>query len=209
MRSIAMPTPSPRITRRLALAAPLALGLASRVGADAAIGTLMDMVGSGSVTRSGRQSPLRLGAGLNEGDLVTTGAETLAHLVLMTETNLNIGPDSSVMLDRYLADMGGTITIGGAMVFDRDESLGPVELTFQTEFGQIGVRGTRFFFGPSKGTAAVFVSRGRVDVSNEGVTRRLRAGDGVDMAAGQPPSAVARWGQPRIDAAFALVGLRP
>ena len=95
------------------------------------------------------------------------------------------------------------------MVFDRDDSLGPVDLTFQTEFGQIGVRGTRFFFGPSNSTAAVFVGRGRVDVTNAGVTRQLRAGDGVDMAAGQPPSEVARWKQPRIDAAFALVGMAP
>ncbi len=199
----------PRISRRLALAAPFALMRPLRARAAGNIGTTRDMVGSGILTRAGRQSPLRKGTGLDEGDLVTTGAKTLAHLVLMTETNINMGPQSSILLDRYVADMGGTITVGGALVFDRDDALGPLDLTVQTEFGQIGVRGTRFFLGPSKGVPAVFVSRGRVTVSNAGVTRTLRAGDGVDLAVGQPPSAVAQWKPPRIEAAFALVGLRP
>jgi hypothetical protein len=197
------------LSRRAVLAAlpTLALGLPAR--ADTSIGTTVRLLGSGRLTHGGRQTPLSTGALLAEGDTVRIGTNALAELLLNTETRINMGPETEITVARYLADVGGTITLGGAIVFDRPDDLPPVDLTFQTEFGEIGVRGTRFFFGPSKGTAAVFVDRGQVTVSNAGVTRRLRSGDGVDMAAGQPPSEVAQWKAPRIEAAFALVGLTP
>jgi hypothetical protein len=192
--------------RALILAAPF-LAIAQSARADTSIGTTVRLLGSGRLTHGGRQTPLSTGAKLAEGDTVRIGADALAELLLNTDTRIHMGPETEITVARYLADVGGTITLGGAIVFDRPEEQPPVDLTFQTEFGQIGVRGTRFFFGPSKGTAAVFVDRGEVAVSNAGVTRRLRAGDGVDMAEGQPPSDVAQWKVPRIEAAFALVGL--
>ncbi len=197
------------LSRRAVLASLPALALARPALAADSIGTTLRLNGSGKLTREGRQTPLASGMPLAEGDTVRIGAKALAELLLNTETRINMGPETEITVARYLADIGGTITVGGAIVFDRPEDLPPVDLTFQTEFGEIGVRGTRFFFGPSKGTMAVFVDRGRVTVSNAGVTRRLRGGDGVDMAAGQPPSAVAKWKPPRIEAAFALVGLTP
>jgi hypothetical protein len=198
----------PQISRRAALAAPLALWPARLLAQDG-IGTTTRLVGSGRLVHGGAQVPLAVGAMLAEGDRVRIGAAAVAQLKLNTDTFINMGPETEVTIDRYLADVGGTITLGGAIVFDRDDGLPPVDLAFQTEFGQIGVRGTRFFFGPSKGIAGtVFVDRGQVTVTNAGVTRRLRAGDGVDMVAGGPPSEVAQWKAPRIEAAFALVGLQ-
>jgi len=45
---------------------------------------------------------------------------------------------------------------------------------------------------------------------HDGDRVRTGAGDGVTLpAAGQPPTEVARWGAPRIAAAFASVGLSP
>ena len=177
--------------------------------ADDGIGTTVKVSGSGLLVRGGAENPLSEGAALNEGDNVQTGADALAELLLNTETRINMGPDSEITIEKFLADMGGTITVGGAMVFDRPEDMPPVDLTFKTEFGEIGVRGTRFFFGPSKGKMSVFVQRGKVTVSNAGVTRELAGGDGVDMEAGAPPSEVAKWKEPRIVAAFGLVGLTP
>jgi hypothetical protein len=201
------------ITRRSALfslgAAMPALTFASSATASEGIGSTVKLVGSGKQVSDGRETPLKVGATLNEGDTVMTGAETLALLMLNTETRINMGPETQITMARYLADMGGTITVGGAIVFDRPDDLPKVDLTFQTEFGEIGVRGTRFFFGPSKGKMAVFVQRGRVTVSNAGVTRKLRGGDGTDMEIGKPPTEVARWKEPRIKAAFELVGLAP
>lgn len=196
-----------QLSRRALLAATPFLILANPSRATDSIGTTVRLTGSGRLSHAGRQTPLTTGAALAEGDTVLIGANALAELLLNTDTRIHMGPETEITVARYMADVGGTIMLGGAIVFDRPEEQPPVDLTFQTEFGEIGVRGTRFFFGPSKGTAAVFVDRGEVTVSNAGVTRRLRAGDGVDMAAGQPPSDVAQWKAPRIEAAFAFVGL--
>ena len=199
---------SRRIFLSLATALP-GLSLPFRADAQTNIGEAVEVTGSGKVVHKGKEAPLVSGAGLNEGDTVITGADTLALLMLNTETRINMGPESEIVVASYLADMGGVINVGGAIVFDRPEEKGPVDLTFVTEFGEIGVRGTRFFVGPSKGKYSVFVQRGAVTVSNAGVTRKLRGGDGVDMAAGVAPTEVAKWKEPRIDAAFALVGLKP
>ena len=97
------------------------------------------------------------------------------------------------------------------MVFDRPENLRPLDLTVRSTFARIGVRGTRFFAGPSKGVFAVFVERGSVEVSGSargaGSTRILGPGEGVDITRAGRAGPVVRWGQARIDAAFASVGL--
>lgn len=183
--------------------------LARPAAANTGIGEAVEVTGDGTLVRTGTETPLVPGTPLEEGDDVLTGENALALLMLESDTRINMGPDSQIVLTSYLADAGGTITVGGAIVFDRSDDLPPVNLTFVTEFGEIGVRGTRFFVGPSRGAQAVFVQRGRVTVTNAGVTRELAAGDGVDMAAGAAPSEVAQWKEARIVEAFALVGLTP
>lgn len=173
------------------------------------LGEAVEVTGDGTLIRNGAETRLTPGTDLQEGDDVLTGENALALLVLERDTKINMGPVSRIMLASYLADAGGTITVGGAIVFDRPEDMPPINLTFVTAFGEIGVRGTRFFFGPSRGGPAVFVQRGRVTVTNAGVTRELGAGDGVDMADGAAPSEVVQWKEPRIVEAFALVGLTP
>lgn len=185
--------------------------LGSRSGADvSAIGTTLDLTGSVQLARAGASLALHKADPLQEGDEVATAAASTAALELFTKTHINLGADSRLLIDRFLAEMGGTVTVGGAMVFDRPDDLPKIELTVQNAFAQIGVRGTRFFAGPSKGVYGIFVARGAVEVRAGGEIRRLGAGDGVDIAApGAVPSAVAQWKEPRIKAAFESVGLTP
>lgn len=185
------------------------LMLAQSAVAAETIGSAVELKGRSRLIRAGQETALKKGAPLVEGDTVRTAAGALALLMLNTETRINMGPEAEITVAEYLADMGGTITVGGAIVFDRPDDQPKIDLTFQTEFGEIGVRGTRFFFGPSKGKMAVFVQRGKVTVSNAGVKRRLRAGDGTDLEVGKPPTKVAKWKEPRIQAAFESVGLAP
>jgi hypothetical protein len=177
--------------------------------AFAGIGEAVELTGDGTLIRDGAETPLKPGTLLQEGDDVLTGENALALLMLENDTLIKMGPGSRIMLTSYLAEAGGVITVGGAIVFDRPDDLPPIDLTFVTEFGEIGVRGTRFFIGPSRGAQAVFVQRGRVTVTNAGVVRELGVGDGVDMAAGAAPSEVVQWKEARIVEAFALVGLTP
>lgn len=195
------------LSRRTLLTVSAAL-MVSKAHAHEPIGKTTSVDGSGSVVHDGKEATLSKGGLLYVGSVVRTAKQSFASLTLRTSTDVFLGQESEITVDKFLADMGGVISIGGAIVFDRPETQPAVDITIQTAFGEIGVRGTRFFAGPSKGAFAVFVARGTVEVRNAGVTRVLNAGDGVDMRKGEAPSEVAKWKQPRIDAAFASVGFR-
>ena len=173
------------------------------------IGRVVATQGSAVLQRATTVSVLGPDTPLYERDLVQTGAQSFAELMLNEATQINLGPQSTIKIDRFVAAIGGQITVGGAMVFDRPDDLPPIDLTLRTAFARIGVRGTRFFVGPSRGVFSVFVARGGVDVGAAGITLRLTAGEGTEVGAqGQSPREVVRWGAARIAEALASVGLR-
>ncbi len=202
-----------RCTRRFVIATAVAsLTFGSRVDAAGEIGRAVRIAGAPTLQRVQSLYRLRARDAVFEGDTVRTDERSLAELMLLEATQINLGPNSAIKIDRFLANLGGQISLGGAMVFDRPENLPLIDLTVRSSFARIGVRGTRFFAGPSNGVFAVFVARGAVEVGPNsrvgGATRRLGPGEGVDIArAGGRPGKVVRWGQARIDAAFASVGL--
>ena len=193
--------------RRVLAGLGMALGLwlALPAAAQTPMGAGAAVQGAARLVTGAGAADLTPGATLNESDLVLTGPNALALLLLNPETQIHLGPDSALTLTRDLASVGGTLMLGGAMVFDRPP--GGVPLTLVTAFGEIGVRGTRFFVGPSEEVFAVFVDRGQVEVTAEGVSVTLTAGQGTELAEGQPPAPPAAWGAARIAAAFGSVGL--
>ncbi|MGA0540654.1 hypothetical protein [Neotabrizicola sp. VNH66] len=204
----------PHLTRRSTLLGAALVPLLPHLArAEAPIGLAQEVSGAASLTHMGQTLPMAPGDKLSDGDTVATGEAALALLILQEDTKLNLGPATEVVLTSWLADVGGEITLsgasGGALVFDRDDSLPPVDLVFETGFGEIGVRGTRFFAGPSRGVWAVFCQRGQVAVTGAGVTRVLNPGDGVELAAGAAPGEVVVWGAARVEEAFASLGLTP
>ena len=199
-----------RIHRRLLLSAPVLALLPRKAMAQAALGTTRSLTGQGVLTRAGQAVPLQPDVLLQEGDMVATLAASIAQLELFTATKVTLGPETRFGIDRFAADLGGVVTIGGAMVFDRPDDLPKLDLTVQSAFAQIGVRGTRFFAGPSKGVYGIFVARGAVEVRAGGQTRQLAAGEGVDIPSpGAAPGPVGRWKPRRITEAFASFGLTP
>ena len=173
------------------------------------IGEAADVRGTVIARQSAESRSLTAGAGLMLKDSVETEAESFAKLDLAGRTIVHLGSRARLLIDRFVAESGGVLELGeGAMLLDRAEELPKIDLTIRSSFGVIAVRGTRFFAGPSRGAFGVFVDRGTVDVEAAGVTRRLVAGDGVDIkVAGEPPSEIRKWGKPRIDEALASVGL--
>lgn len=185
----------PALTLALAAAASTPLGEVGAVQGDARL-----------VAPSGT-SDLTVGQPLSAGDQVLTGPDALALLMLTPDTRLHLGPDTAVTLDPALGALGGTLVLSGAIVFDRPEGAPRVPVVIDTAFGEIGVRGTRVFVGPSRGAYAVFVDRGRVTVKGGSSSVDLTAGQGTEIAAGARPTAPEAWGEARIAEAFALVGL--
>lgn len=178
--------------------------------ANAVIGRAVEITGEVTRRQAERLEDLKAGASLMDRDFVKTGRESFAALELGDDTNLLLGSETELLIDTFIAGQGGTIELGtGQMVFDRPEGLAKIDLTVRTAFGMIGVRGTKFFAGPSRGAFAVFVEHGLVEVSGGGVTRQVGRGQGVDIAApGAAPGEVAQWGEARIREAYASVGIR-
>lgn len=141
------------------------------------------------------------------GDLVWTEKQSRVTVLLELGARLHLGPRARLLVDRYIAGTSGDLYLGeGAIVFDRGDDLPKIDLEVRTKFGLIAVRGTRFFAGPSKGVFGVFCERGKVRVVANGVPTTLEPGEGVDIPRrGAPPSPITRWGQARIDQAFASV----
>jgi ferric-dicitrate binding protein FerR (iron transport regulator) len=99
------------------------------------------------------------------------------------DTILKLGEQARLVIDEFLIDSGGEITLeGGAVLFDRQENLPPLQTLIRSAFGLIAVRGTRFFAGPSNDVFGVFVERGSLTVSAAGTTVTVRRGQGTNIA---------------------------
>lgn len=206
------------LTRReaLGLAGALVLSPALPAWASDEIGEVIDVKGEVMKTQNDIETAIKTGAPLVNNDLVATGKKSFASMLLGSETKILMGENTEVLLDSFLAEQGGTIElVSGDMVFDRPEGTPKIDLTIRTTFGQIGVRGTKFFTGKSRGNFAVFVEHGLVEVRSGETTRKVAAGEGVDIATdaktrslfGGDMSETKKWGKGRIEEAYKSVGL--
>jgi ferric-dicitrate binding protein FerR (iron transport regulator) len=181
-------------------------GSSSPAAAAPEVGHVMAVSGQGYAGNTPVRR-LRAEDSLQMGDRVWTETESRASLMLDLGAVVHMGPEAHLILDRFVAESRGVLTLGGgAIVFDRDDELPRINLQIRSAFAQIGLRGTRFFAGPNRGVFAIFVERGSVRVVAGGERVILRDGDGVDIAApGAQASEVTRWQPPRIAEAFESV----
>lgn len=136
------------------------------------------------------------------GEMVRTGGESRLGLRLGRRTNLKLGENTEIKIDRYIADAGGEIELlNGAILFERTGKPAASGLKFQGAYGLIAVRGTRFMAGPSKSAFGVFCDHGKVEVTAAGKTIVLGPGQGTDLFfPGLAPTNPVPWGEPRIKA---------
>lgn len=155
---------------------------------------------------SGEQRVLTAGAALFEGDLVQTGPEGRARLQLADGSTLQLGNDTDLELSWILADASSGIR-EMALTIPRGIVRAIVEAIFPQSAVRIGtttavtsVRGTDWITQSQPDTSAVVVLDGRVEVASvalPGADVLLGPGEGTDVAAGEPPTAPARWGDAR------------
>ncbi len=178
---------SATLTRRIVLrtlaGSVLAAGACPLLAAQA-LGKVENLRGHLARLHGQDKEALNIGAAIAENDRVATAEASFADLLLGSDTHVLLGPDTEIVVDSFIARQGGTIELtSGQLVFDRQEGLPAINATVRTVFGMIGVRGTRFFVGPSQGVFAVYVDHGEVRVTNAGVTRTVGKGQGVEFPA--------------------------
>jgi len=140
------------------------------------------------------------------GDAVGTGPQSALGLRLGTDTQVKLGADTRLRIDRFLVNAGGILVLdNGAMLYDHPPAA-PAELTVRTPFGLVAVRGTKFFAGPSNAPFGVFVERGSVIVVGRYTFVTVTEGMGTDVPEpGGEPTPPHAWGAARIAAAMASV----
>ncbi len=170
----------------------------------APIGAVADLRGEAFREVRSERRQLAPAAPLFVHDLVGTGAGSRVTLNLGKDTVVHLGENARLTIDRFLVDAGGEITLqSGPILYDHRDGAGPDRMQIRSAFGQIAVRGTRFFAGPSAGVFGVFVERGSVAVTGPGARVVLEAGQGTNIASpGADPTPPVLWKPPRIQAAL-------
>lgn len=198
------------IDRRDFLLAAPALMLAPEAFAQPApeaAGNIASMRGEARAQRRGSMRLLQSGQQVFVGERLQTAVDSRLHAALGPATNLYMGENTGVMIDRHLVKRGGVIHLAtGGLLFDRKTPDPKPPVVIRSPYASIAVRGTTIFAGPSNGVFGVFVETGLAIVRTAHGDVTLRAGDGTNIArpGGAPINAV-KWGAARIAAAMRSV----
>jgi hypothetical protein len=151
--------------------------------------------------------PLAPAADVFIGDAVTTGAQSALGMRLGQATEVRLGAEARLRIDRFVVNAGGVLTLErGGMLYSHDANNVPGDGAVRSPFGLIAVRGTRFFAGPSNDVFGVFVESGKVQVIGVNTAVVVTAGFGTNIARpGDEPTVPTKWGAARIAAAMASV----
>jgi hypothetical protein len=197
------------LNRRDTLLASAVLGFSASwpARASTSAGMVRAVSGDARAMQRAQERTLTQNADVFVGDRISTGDSARANILLGSSTDLRLGSNADIRIDRFLVNAGGIINLAaGAVLVDKVPGQQSGPLSVRSPYGLIAVRGTRFFAGPSNGVFGVFVEHGSVTVTGGGKQVRLSAGEGTDIAKpGEAPSAPRIWGVRRIQSAMAIV----
>jgi hypothetical protein len=189
-----------------------------QVAAQETIGTVSRIQGEASGARGGVTQALGLNASVFLNETVSTGAAARLELTFKDNTQLTLGENAKLMLDRYVFNPTagrGTIRfrLVGAFRFlsGQVSKLARSNVSVTTPVATIGIRGTEFWGGPiDDRSLGVFLIEGAVRVSNAAGAQILnRPGQGTDIARpGAGPGPITFWPQDKVNRATATVTFR-
>jgi ferric-dicitrate binding protein FerR (iron transport regulator) len=189
----------------IAAGAALVLLLAGEtLRAEDSAGSVTDLKGNAFAEASAARRTLEPAAAVFVGDHVGTGPASRLTMLLGHDTTIRLGERGSVVIDRFLVNAGGEITLqSGPLLFERPAGSPPLPVQIRSSYGLIAVRGTRLFAGPDGDALGIFVERGEVSVSAAGRRVTLRTGEGTTIPRpGAKPTPVKHWPEKRIAELF-------
>ena len=196
------------------------------VDARAAGGPTVGMVTKVENQAQVEGQPVAVGSPVHMNDTVSTGAKGRLQVTFRDQTNLTLGENASVVIDRYVFDPDAGVgeaalnATKGAfrLATGRLSEMTKKNITVSTSFGALAVRGTDFWWGPIEGQFGVLlVHNSRLDVRGqdcpEGTDDRKcrcavtldQAGEGTDFDRRKRcPVVPYLWSQVKIDAALSM-----
>ena len=195
----------------------------STLGGVATVTDARAQVTVGMVTKVENQAqigaqPAAVGTPVHMSDTLRTGPGARLQVTFRDQTNLSLGENATVVIDRFVFDPDASIgeaslsATKGAfrMVTGRISDMQNKKIGVTTPFGALAVRGTDFWWGPIEGQFGVLlVHNSRVDVSDPNCPAVTldQAGEGTDIDRDRKcPGAPYQWPQARIDAALQSTG---
>jgi len=139
---------------------------------------------------------LRIGNDLQANERVTTLKQDRAHVVFLDNTSLTIGPNSEVVLDRFVFDPNrgvgeiGLSTVKGSMRVVGGLISKTSTITVKSPTSTMGIRGgiAVFIVSPTGVTTAGLLFGASLTVTSQGVTQTAAPNFQIMVEPGQPPS---------------------
>ncbi|HYD19609.1 MAG TPA: FecR family protein [Patescibacteria group bacterium] len=169
---------------------------------EGVIGTILEVEGSGTVTPAGGQSvAAAVKTRVRMNDVIATGPKSRIFILFIDNTQFTLSANSKLKVDRYVFDPDnanvnkGTFNVlEGAFKYTSGQlakKQNP-DVSINTPYGNIGVRGTVVLGGRVKDTYGVHVQEGRVQVRNDAGVVVVDKGQGTMIKSRrEKPSAAA------------------
>ncbi len=183
------------------------------------IGTIQEVEGTVTVMSSGGAKVLAaIDTPMHEHDTIVTGPASRAFVLLIDNTELTLSENTTLRFDDYAYDneddtenkgvysiLQGTFLYVSGLVAKKENP----DVTVNTPYGAIGIRGTEFWGGDIDGVYGILVNDGQVSVRNESGAVALAKGEGTTLRSRrEAPLRGVRWGDEKIQRAVASVSLK-
>jgi hypothetical protein len=185
-----------RVLPLLLSSAAALLLLADSPSAKVGIASVVDGEPTG-LPPGGTERVLRVGIDMNADEKVTTKSDDRAHLVFLDGTSLTVGPNSVLLIDKYVYDPDkkvgdmalkverGTLRYVGGLISKKKEVM------VTTPSAVMAIRGAILTVAVASNgsTSAKFLFGASFSFTSEGVTRyTTQPGTQVSVTPGSPPS---------------------
>ena len=199
--------------------APPATAQIVTVEASDVVGTVLEAEGTVSLMIAGAEpKALKINDAIHMNDVIETGASSRAFVQLIDDTELTLGENAQMTIDEYVFDEENTAGNKGRYSIPRGAFLytsGLIaktenpDVTVNTPYGAIGIRGTTFWGGDIDGEYGVLVTEGRVSVQTERGRIFVDKGQGTSLRARTSiPSRPAVWGDEKTGRAVQTIALK-
>ncbi|HEY0901269.1 MAG TPA: FecR family protein, partial [Micavibrio sp.] len=188
-----------------------------------AIGTLIAT--EGSVTRldsTGEALPLTAKAPLHLHDVIETGEDARALIVLIDNSEFTLGENAQFTIDEYIFDdqndalnrgrysvlRGAFLYVSGLIAKKADPRHDP-DVIVNTPAASIGIRGTAFWGGEIDGAYGVLVTDGQVNVQTQRGRINVDKDTGTTIISkNDTPARATAWDAEKINRAVATITMK-
>lgn len=186
---------------------------------NVAVGTLIGLEGTVSVASAdGQITPLTDRAPIHMNDVIETGPGSRALIVLIDNTEMTLGENAQLTIDEYIfaedneavnkarySVLRGAFLYTSGLVAKKEVP----DVSINTPYANIGIRGTSFWGGEIDGAYGVLVTDGQVSVQSDRGRINVGKGAGTFLTARNAiPAHAEAWGQNKIDRAVATITMK-